>query len=146
MKRAHTCVKIRSIFRNSSQWRHLRSFHNHSQSKLNSQWIGVCQHMQHRTVIIKDYLLQWNKSTRILSSWGDNVYGYDFNGEMWRKMNHKMTGIRGFFCVQILKIPESDQSFYGFSATSTLLPSCHLAFIVFGSFWIIMSEVRKINE
>ena len=106
----------------------------------------VCQHMEHWTVILNDDLLQWNKTIRTLSSWGDNVYGYDFNGEMWRKMNHKMTGIGRFFCVQILKVPESDHSFYGFSATSTLLPSCHLAFIVFGSFWIIMSEVRKINE
>ena len=48
------------------------------QPKLNSQWIGVCQHMQHWTAILNDYLPQWNKPIRILSSWDDNVYGYDF--------------------------------------------------------------------
>jgi len=38
--------------------------------------------MQHGTVNLKDYcLLQWNKPIRILSSWGDNVNGYDFK---WR--------------------------------------------------------------
>ena len=45
------------------------------------QWIGDCQHMQHGTVILKDYLPQWNKPIRILSLCGDNVYGYDFK---WR--------------------------------------------------------------
>ena len=76
------------------------------------------------------YLLQWNKSIWILSSWGDNVYGYDFNGEMWRKANHKMTGIGRFFGVQISQISESDQSFCDL-VTPTLMPPCHLAFIVF---------------
>ena len=49
--------------------------------------------MDHGTVNLKkDYcLLQWNKPIRILSSWDDTVYGNDFNGEMWRKANHKMT-------------------------------------------------------
>jgi len=37
--------------------------------------------MQHPTVILKDYLPQWNKPIRIFSSWGYNVYGYDFK---WR--------------------------------------------------------------
>jgi len=38
--------------------------------------------MQHGTVNLKDYcLLQWNKPIQILSSWGDNVNGYDFK---WR--------------------------------------------------------------
>jgi len=50
---------------------------------VNQNWIhsGVCQHMQHGTVTLNDYLLQWNKPIRILSAWGDNVYGYDFK---WR--------------------------------------------------------------
>ena len=57
-----------------------------------------------------------------------------FNGEMWRTANNKMTvsAIGRWFCVQISQISESDQSFCGFSITSTLLTSCHLAFIVFG--------------
>jgi len=37
--------------------------------------------MQHGTVILKDYLPQWNKPIRILSLCGDNVYRYDFR---WR--------------------------------------------------------------
>jgi len=61
--------------------------------KWNSKWTGVCQHMQQRTMMLKDYLPQWNKPIRILSSWGDNVYGYDFNSEIWRKANHKLIGI-----------------------------------------------------
>jgi len=43
-----------------------------------------------------------------------------------------MTGIGQCFCVQISQISESDQSLCGFWAKSTLLPSCHLVFIVFG--------------
>jgi len=62
--------------------------HLHCQPKLNSQWIGVCQHMQHGTVNLKDYLLQWNKPIRILSSWGDNVYGYDFK---WRDVKKNVS-------------------------------------------------------
>jgi len=45
------------------------------------------------------------------------------NGEMCRKANHKMTGIERYFCVQISQISKSDQSFCGFSAEPTLLPS-----------------------
>jgi len=55
-----------------------------------------------------------------------------FNGEMWRTANHKMTVIGRCFCNQISYISESDQSFCGFSITSTLLTSFHLAFIEFG--------------
>jgi len=51
------------------------------------------------------------------------------NGEMCRKANYKMTGIGRFFCVQISQISEPDQSLL---VTPTLLPLCHLAFIVFG--------------
>jgi len=63
---------------------------------------------------------------------------------MRRTANHKMTVIviGPCFCVQISQISESDQSFWGFSITSTLLTSCHLAFTVFGYFWIRMSAVR----
>ena len=49
-----------------------------NQNTEHSQWIGVCQHMKHGTVILNEYSLQWNKPKRILSSWGVNVYGYDF--------------------------------------------------------------------
>ena len=60
-----------------------------------------------------------------------NQYGYlvhevtmfmdmNLNGEMWRKANHKMTGIGRFFGVQISQISESDQSFCDFSYTNTL--------------------------
>ena len=41
------------------------------------------------------------------------------NGEMWRKANHKMTGIRRFFGVQISHISECDQSFCDLSYTNT---------------------------
>jgi len=34
--------------------------------------------MQHGTVSLEEYLLQWKKPIRIFSSWGDTVYGYDF--------------------------------------------------------------------
>ena len=63
------------------------------------------------------------------------------NGEMRRTANHKMTvSVNGrWFCVQTSQISESDQSFCGFSITSTFLTSCHLAFTVFGYFWIVMS-------
>jgi len=45
------------------------------------------------------------------------------NGEMRRTANHKMTQsvIGRWFCVQISQISDSDQSFCGFSITSTLL-------------------------
>jgi len=62
---------------------------------LNSQWIGVCQHMQHGTVILKDYLLhvQWNKPIWILVYEVTASMDMILNGEMWRKANHKMIGI-----------------------------------------------------
>ena len=67
------------------------------------------------------------------------------NGEMRRKANHKMTvSVNGrWFCVQISQISEFDKSFCGFWITSTLLTSCHLAFTVFGYFWIRISAVRE---
>ena len=67
--------------------------------------------------------------------------GMILNGEMRRIANHKMTVsvIRQWFCVNILQSSESDQSFSVFTITSTFLTSCHLAFTVFGYFWIVMS-------
>jgi len=48
-----------------------------------------------------------------------------FNGEMWRTDCKRTMFL-------FSQISESDQSFCGFSITSTFLTSCHLAFTVFG--------------
>ena len=69
--------------------------------------------------VFKDYLLQWKKPIRILSSWGVNVYGYDFK---WRdvKKSESQNGIGGCFCVQISQMSDSDQSLYGYSYINTI--------------------------
>jgi len=54
-----------------------------------------------------------------------------------------MTGIGRCFCVQISQISKSDQSFCGFSVTPTLLPSCHLVFVVFGE---ILDNVKSVKN
>ena len=62
---------------------------------------------------------------------------------MWRKVNHKLTGIGQLFCVQISQIPEPDQSFCGFSYNNTfafLSPRIHYV-------WIILDcNVRSVNN
>ena len=65
--------------------------------------------MQHQTVILKEYLLQWNKPIRILNE-VTKLRDMILNGEMWRRGNHNMTGIWWCFSVQISQISESDQS------------------------------------
>ena len=55
----------------------------------------------------------------------------------WNRTNFLCSNFEFFF-----EIFESGQSFCGFSITSTILPSCHLAFICI---WIILDYVRSLN-
>jgi len=73
-----------------------------------------------------------NTYKQIFNTWGDTVYGYDFK---WRDVENSESQnncYRTMFLFQISQNSESDQSFCGFSITSTLLTSCHLVFTVFG--------------
>ena len=122
---AHKCVMIRSMFRHSSPWCHLHALR--YQPKLNSQWIGVCQHSQHGTVmILNDYYTTVKITIRILSLWGDNVYGYEWFLTA-RCVEKRITKIG--VCIQISQISEPDQSFCGFSYTNTLHATSHSLFL-----------------
>mgnify|MGYP000122605197 CR=1 FL=1 len=71
---AHNCVKIRSFL----EIHHRDLLHSlHCQSKLNSQWIGVCQHMQHRTVVLSE-INQHGYLVHEVTTFMDMI----FNGEM----------------------------------------------------------------
>ena len=98
----------------------------------------------HATVIINDYLLQWNKGLRILSSWGVNVYGYDFKWRDMKKSESQNNWYRTIFlCSNFVDFWVWSVVLWVFSYTNThafVSPRIHCI-------WVILDyNVRSVNN